>query len=135
MGDTVTSAQRSENMKRIRSANTRPELTIRRMIYRLGYRYRIHVKKLPGTPDIVFSSKRKIIFVHGCFWHFHQNCRAGRIPNSKVTYWHPKLMRTRARDEAHLEKLASLGWKVLVIWECELKDTSEVELKIQKFLE
>jgi DNA mismatch endonuclease (patch repair protein) len=134
MSDIMTSEQRSENMRRICSTNTQPEMKVRRLIHRMGYRYRIHVKKLPGTPDIVFSARRKIIFVHGCFWHFHQDCRGGRIPQSKIEYWKPKLLRTRERDEAHRKALVELGWDVLVIWECDLREISELEARLKEFL-
>lgn len=134
MADIMTSEQRSERMRKIRSHDTKPEIVIRKLIHHMGYRYRIHVKDLPGTPDIVFSSRRKIIFVHGCFWHMHEACRDGKIPGSRKEYWEPKLFRTRARDEKHQVELANSGWATLIIWECELSDLTRVELKIKDFL-
>lgn len=135
MVDILTSEERSKRMRLIRARDTQPELAVRRLIHGLGYRYRIHVKALPGTPDIVFPARRKVIFVHGCFWHMHADCRDGRVPASRVEYWRPKLFRTRDRDEQHKTDLAVLGWEALVVWECELRDMSKVAEKITEFLE
>jgi DNA mismatch endonuclease (patch repair protein) len=108
-------------MRRIRKTDTRPEMIVRRTVHAMGYRYRLHGTKLPGTPDIVLSRHRKVIFVHGCFWHRH-DCPDGRkLPRSNPGYWGPKLKRNKQRDEANLALLRELGWHALVVWECELR--------------
>lgn len=134
MADTVSPERRSEIMGRVRGKNTRPEMTVRRLVHGLGYRYRLHAKDLPGTPDLVFRPKKKVIFVHGCFWHRHTSCPLCRIPKSRVDFWTSKLERNAARDLKNTATLAAAGWKVLVIWECELKDTARLERAIKKFL-
>src|SRR5215813_8380564 len=96
--DTISKTRRSANMSKIRSQNTKPELFVRSLVHRLGYRYRLHVKSLPGKPDLVFKSRRKIILVHGCFWHSHQGCRVAHLPKSNLGYWSPKLKRNLERD-------------------------------------
>ncbi len=110
-------------MSSIRSKNTKPELLVRRAIYKMGIRYRLHRRDLPGKPDIVFSQRRKIIMIHGCFWHFHADpqCKAAKIPSTRKAYWLPKLEATRRRDADALAKLTLLGWDTLVLWECDLK--------------
>jgi len=129
------SMSRSENMARIRSKNTGLELHVRNAIYQMGYRYRLHVRELPGKPDIVFPGRRKVIFVHGCFWHQHSGCREGRVPTSRRDYWVPKLERTVARDAAHIDQLRNAGWEVLVLWECEiLRDSNELRTIIENYL-
>jgi len=122
-------------MRRIRGQDTKPELAVRRLFRRLGFcGYRLHRKELPGTPDIAFIGRRKAIFVHGCFWHGHL-CKVGvRKPLSNTEYWLPKIERTRARDDAHLQRLTSLGWTVLTIWECELKNTEELVYRLSEFM-
>lgn len=132
--DKISPERRSENMRRIRSKNTKPEMTVRSLIHRAGYRYRLHRKGLPGKPDIVFGPRHKVIFVHGCFWHQH-SCRDGRIPDSNRPYWQPKLERTVERDKEHRLKLKKMGWKSLIIWECQLKSESTVMRRIKKFLD
>jgi len=131
--DKISPAQRSANMRRIHSVDTAPELAIRRLIHRLGYRFRLHRKDLPGRPDIVFSGRRKVIFVHGCFWHQHSKCREGRMPDSRPEYWLPKLQGNKARDAVHRSELERLGWEVLVIWECQTTDESSAQL-LKEFL-
>jgi len=121
-------------MSRIRSKNTNPELLIRRTLYRLGYRYRLHRSDLPGKPDIVFSRNKKAIFVHGCFWHLHKGCVDGRLPKTNVEYWRSKLARNIARDSRNQGKLRSLGWRVLTVWECDLNDLPHVTKVLKKFL-
>jgi len=117
----LTPAQRSETMRRVQGKDTGPELTVRRMVYGMGFRYRLHVKALPGKPDLVFPARAKVIFVHGCFWHGH-DCRAGlNRPSSNRRYWTPKLERNRRRDRVNRARLRRLGWRVLVVWECQLK--------------
>lgn len=136
MVDKLTPMERSKNMGRIRSKDTSPELIVRRLTFSLGYRYRLHRKDLPGKPDLVFSKKKKVIFVHGCFWHQHQDarCKIARKPKSKTEYWLPKLKRNVERDIQQKEQLVELGWEVLVIWECEIKDPENVKNKIDGFL-
>lgn len=137
MVDTLTVADRSERMSRIRDKNTKPEMLVRRMVYGMGYRYRLHVKDLPGRPDLVFLRLKKVIFVNGCFWHQHQSpmCRLARYPKSRIDFWVPKLERNRQRDLENQKKLVELGWKILVIWECEINDNDKLEWKIGRFLE
>lgn len=136
MVDKLTPERRSKNMGNIRSKDTTPEMTVRKLAHSLGYRFRLHRKDLPGKPDLVFPSKKKIIFVHGCFWHQHKNkkCKISRIPKSRTDYWIPKLQRNVERDKEHQSKLISLGWKVLVIWECEIKNIERLRDSIRKFL-
>lgn len=134
MVDNVSPAKRSEIMSRVRSKNTKPELFVRRLVHGLGYRYRLHKTNLPGRPDIVFSSKRKIIFVHGCFWHGH-NCRLGRKPKSRVDYWIDKINGNRERDKLVLRRLKAKKWQSLVLWECLLGDSKRLIPIIAKFLE
>ncbi|WP_080311441.1 very short patch repair endonuclease [Burkholderia pseudomallei] len=126
---------RSENMRRIRSKDTQPEMAVRRLVHAMGYRYRLHRKDIPGKPDLVFPSRRKVIFIHGCFWHQHSGCREGRPPRSNTDYWLPKLRRNQERDRVALEQLAVSGWETLIIWECETKDSSAVATKIRRFLQ
>jgi DNA mismatch endonuclease (patch repair protein) len=136
MADSLTSAQRSVNMARIRARDTKPEMVVRRMLHRLGYRYRLHGKALPGKPDLVFTSRRKVIFVHGCFWHQHEAtaCLDGRKPKSNTDYWHPKLARNVERDQQHVEKLRAEGWCVLVVWDCEMRDQALLMKRLLDFL-
>lgn len=121
-------------MSRIRSVDTAPEMLVRRLLHRLGYRFRLHRKNLPGKPDIVFVSRKKAIFVHGCFWHQHPDCREGRLPGSREEYWRPKLLRNVERDRQHQEQLHALGWDSLIIWECETGDVDRLERLLQGFL-
>jgi len=124
---------RSENMRRITGKNTTPELTVRHLLFKHGFRYRLHRAELPGKPDIAFVSRRKVIFVHGCFWHAH-SCRVAHKPRTNEGYWSPKLRRNQERDTRHLAELKAAGWTVLTIWECELKDVRSVERKLLRFL-
>jgi DNA mismatch endonuclease (patch repair protein) len=136
MADRITASARSENMRRIKSSGTAPEMVVRRLVYRLGYRYRLHSAALPGKPDLVFSGRRKVIFVHGCFWHQHDQCAGGHTPSSNKGYWSPKLARNVQRDRTSLSSLRDAGWHALVIWECETKAWTEAKLAtiIQAFL-
>lgn len=124
---------RSENMRAIRSKDMLPELTVRRVVHKSGFRYRLHRRDLPGKPDLVFSPRRKVIFVHGCFWHAH-GCKSAHTPRSNTDYWMPKLQRNRERDTKNLELLISEGWKVLVIWECETGDELALKKRVTAFL-
>lgn len=136
MVDKLTKEERSINMSRIQSKDTTPEMIVRKLIFSMGYRYRLHRKNLPGKPDIVLPAKMKIIFVHGCFWHQHkdQKCKISRIPKSKTDYWVPKLKRNSERDIEHQKLLHSQGWKILVIWECETNDITKLSHKLDRFL-
>ena len=132
--DNLTRAQRSATMARVRSRDTKPELAVRRLVHGMGYRYRLYRSNLPGKPDLTFPRRRKAIFVHGCFWHGH-DCTAGtNRPRSKLLYWRPKLLRNRQRDRANLAALRRLGWKVFVIWECQLGNLERVRSRIERFL-
>ena len=134
MKDKLTKQERSDHMRRIRKTDTKPELVVRRATHRLGYRFRLHSKDLPGTPDLVFPRLRKIIFVHGCFWHQHEGCKLARMPKSRLDYWQPKLLRNRQRDEVALAALRKAGWSVRVIWECEVADEQSVASRVDCFL-
>lgn len=131
----TTDLRRSQTMRAIKSKDTTPEMIVRRLVYGLGYRYRLHRRDLPGCPDLVFGPRRKIIFVHGCFWHQHECPRGARPPKSNQDYWLPKLQRNKCRDEKNLILLAELTWRTLVIWECETKDRKALGARIHKFLE
>jgi DNA mismatch endonuclease (patch repair protein) len=120
-------------MAAVKSKDTTPELVVRRLAHRLGYRFRVHVRALPGTPDLVFPRLRKIIEVHGCFWYLH-NCGGGRIPTARRTYWTTKFARNRERDKKNRRALHRLGWKVLTVWECQTKDPRRVEQRLLEFL-
>lgn len=120
-------------MRRIRSRDTGPEWIVRRLVHGLGYRYRLHRKDLPGKPDLVFPSRQKVIFIHGCFWHSH-GCSLSHTPKSNLGYWLPKLERNRRRDEAVREALKAEGWDTLVIWECQTADPEQVAASIRQFL-
>jgi len=132
--DSLSPEERSEIMARVRSKNSRPEMAIRKLVFAQGYRYRLHARTLPGCPDLVFRPSRKIIFVHGCFWHRHANCTLARIPKSRVAFWTTKLEGNRQRDERNKRALARKGWKVLIIWECQLKNVLRLETRIRRFL-
>lgn len=120
MADTKTPAERSENMSRIRSTNTKPEEIVRKYLFSKGFRYRKNDKRYPGKPDIVLPKYQTVIFVNGCFWHMH-GCSRSRLPKSNQEYWRPKIERNIERDADAKKKLEAEGWKVIVIWECELK--------------
>lgn len=128
MADTKTPAERSENMSRIRSTNTKPEEIVRKYLFSHGFRYRKNDKRYPGKPDIVLPKYRTIIFVNGCFWHMH-GCSRSRLPRSNEEYWKPKIERNIKRDAENKQKLEAAGWNVIIVWECELKKrTSEERL-------
>lgn len=121
-------------MRAVKSRDTKPEMIVRRIVHAMGKRYRLHRDDLPGKPDLTFPRLRKIIFVHGCFWHGHNCKRGARQPKTNVDYWHQKISRNRKRDVDHQKKLYEMGWNVLVIWECELKDTQRLAEIIKSFL-
>lgn len=122
-------------MSRIRSANTKPEIIVRSLLHRLGFRFRKNVKTLVGKPDIVLKKHNAIVFVHGCFWHQHNGCKRSNIPKSNQDYWKPKLERNVQRDKQHLKELKKLGWRILTVWECEVKDLPTLEGRLKKFLQ
>ena len=137
MADTVTPKRRSEIMSNIRAKGMKPEMAVRRITHAMGYRYRLHRKDLPGKPDLVFPGRRKVIFVHGCFWHQHADlaCKISRRPRSNQDYWLPKLERNVTRDAEHQARLTELGWNVLVIWECDVESGDGIADLIREFLE
>lgn len=120
-------------MRSVGTRNTGPELLVRSLLHRMGYRFRLHSKRLPGKPDIVLSSRRKVVFIHGCFWHGH-DCSKGKLPKSRLDYWEPKISRNRSRDEAVIQQLKALEWRVLVIWQCETKDVAALRSRLRRFL-
>lgn len=132
--DTLSPKDRSERMGRVRSKGSKPEMAVRRLVHGLGYRYRLHGKGIPGRPDLVFRSRRKVIFVHGCFWHRHPRCKLTRLPKSRLDFWKPKLERNRARDREVQKELRDAGWSLLVIWECEVGDVEDLTARIHSFL-
>ncbi len=134
MVDMASISQRSYIMSLVRAKNTGPEMTVRRLLHAMGYRYRLHGKKLPGKPDLVFAGRRKVIFVHGCFWHRHEGCRFSGMPKSNRDFWSEKFGRNMARDRDSYMKLHEAGWKVLVIWQCELRDLEAVRRRTVQFL-
>lgn len=131
----TSSVGRSENMRRIRSRDSVPELAVRRLLFRRGYRYRLALRNLPGCPDIVFPGRRKVIFVHGCFWHVHRGCRLAHKPASNQTYWSKKLRRNVERDRSVVSQLTSMGWGVHVVWECETRDLNALAARLTRFLQ
>lgn len=133
MVDRLSPEARSRLMSRIRSRDTSPEVRVRSLLHRLGYRFRIHRRDLPGTPDIVLPGRGVALFVHGCFWHGHI-CKVGKMPKSRVDYWGPKIEANRARDARKKRQLRALGWKVIQIWECELKAPEALERKLKRLI-
>src|SRR5262245_13806810 len=131
--DRLSVQRRSHNMARIRSKDTGPEMAVRRLVHGMGFRYALHRPDLPGRPDMVFVSRRKIVFVHGCFWHQHAKatCRDSRVPKSRLSYWLPKLQGTVHRDQQHVLALRTTGWRILVVWECELGDPAALGRRLK----
>lgn len=121
MADTMTEAQRHYTMSQVHSASTKPELRLRNALWHLGFRYRVNVKRLPGTPDIVLPKYRTVIFVHGCFWHGHKDCKNGNTPKSNTAFWIAKITRNQQRDQEVWRQLEAKGWSVIIVWECQLK--------------
>jgi DNA mismatch endonuclease (patch repair protein) len=134
--DTLTPEQRSERMGRVRNKDTKPELKVRRLLHRMGYRYRLHAGDIPGRPDVVFRRKRKAIFVHGCFWHRHPDpaCPLARTPKSRHDFWSAKFAANVARDARVTDELSQLGWDAFTVWECQLRDTGDLERRLREFL-
>ncbi|MFH1023324.1 MAG: DNA mismatch endonuclease Vsr [Planctomycetota bacterium] len=132
--DPLTRDERSERMSRVRNADTEPEMIVRRLVHGMGYRYRLHGRDLPGNPDLVFTPRCKVIFVHGCFWHQH-GCRQYRMPKTRCRFWVPKLVRNKERDVIVRRALRRQGWRCLVVWECQLNRTAQLKERIRQFLE
>ena len=137
MTDSVSPERRSEIMASIKAKGTRPEWAVRRLVHGMGYRYRLHRRDLPGSPDLVFPSRKKVIFVHGCFWHRHddEKCKKFRYPSSNKDYWIPKLDRNAERDKENQIRLSELGWRFLVVWECEIESDEFLPDRIAEYLE
>ncbi|HEJ4849373.1 very short patch repair endonuclease [Pseudomonas aeruginosa] len=133
--DRLSPERRSWLMSRVRSKNTKPELIVRRLVFAMGYRYRLHPKHLPGRPDLAFLGRKKVIFVNGCFWHGHSGCRYGLLPKSRVDFWQAKIDSNRRRDRAKIAELENAGWRVLTIWQCELKDTDTLAKRLNDFIQ
>jgi DNA mismatch endonuclease (patch repair protein) len=121
-------------MRSIRSKDTKPEMRVRQVVYGLGYRYRLHVKSLPGCPDLVFTRRRRVLFVHGCFWHQHNGCHDAHMPKSRVSYWSAKLKRNVERDKRNVRMLKKMGWTSLIVWACEIEDEKCLASRLQEFL-
>ena len=132
--DTICSQKRSAIMARIKSKNTAPEMIVRRAAHRLGFRFRLHCRDLPGVPDLVFPRLRRVLFVHGCFWHQHEGCKRSNVPKSRLEYWSPKLARNVRRHIVHVAALERLGWNVSVIWECETAIPEQLAQRISILL-
>ena len=133
MVDRISSEARSALMSRVGQRNTKPELIVRKILHARGWRYRLHAKALPGTPDIVFPALRKAVFVHGCFWHGH-NCKLGKVPATRREFWLQKLAANQDRDHRQLSALEELGWTALTVWQCELSQSEELLIKLERFL-
>ncbi len=132
--DRLTPEQRSWNMSRVRGAHTRPELAVRRILTSMGLRYRLHRKDLPGKPDVTFGPRRTVLFVHGCFWHMHPGCKSARLPKGNHDFWRNKLEGNAARDIRHRADLRKLGWRVIIVWECELKNPVKLGRRLRRLL-
>lgn len=126
MADRLAPEARSANMSRVRNKNTKPELRVRSVLHRAGYRFRLHGRDLPGSPDIVLPKWRTVVLVHGCFWHGHEGCRRSKLPSTRTDFWRGKVAKNRARDDAAQQSLEALGYRVVTLWECELKDESSI---------
>jgi len=134
MADIFTAAQRSVIMSRIKSKNTKPERIVRKILFSKGLRYRLHAKDLPGKPDIIFRPSKVAVFVHGCFWHQHKNCKDAFVPSTRQDYWLPKLKKNAQRDEKAIKCLNEMEWKVYIIWECFIKDDTKLNDLIEKII-
>lgn len=133
--DTPIDPARSAQMRLVRSKNTRPELAVRRALFALGYRYRLHSKKLPGKPDLSFPSRKRAIFIHGCFWHRHAGCKKTRMPKTRVDYWNHKFTANIRRDQRNQAELLAHGWEFMIVWECEVHEIEHLTRRIIAFLE
>ena len=135
MTDIFSREKRSQIMSRVSGKNTRPEVVVRSLLHNMGYRFRLHRKDLPGKPDITLPKYKKVVFVHGCFWHGHTDCPRSKLPISNQFFWRDKLGKNKERDKVSVNNLIELGWDVLVVWECEIKDTHKLKSKLFAFLE
>ena len=135
--DTLTQEERSRRMSLIRNKNSSAEMFVRKLVHSMGYRYRLHRKNLPGSPDLVFVKRRKIIFVHGCFWHRHDDptCKLARLPKSRLDFWLPKLEGNRQRDDKVKQRLTDSGWKFLIVWECQVLAKTNLQHLLKTFLD
>ena len=133
--DTLTPNERSERMGRIRSKDTKPEIAVRRLVHSLGFRYRLHGSGLPGHPDLVFPGRKRVIFVHGCFWHRHPGCKKASTPSTNRDFWTTKFSANLQRDKKKIRELRKLGWKVLVVWECEIRNSEKLTKRLRRELE
>lgn len=135
MADTVTPEERSRTMRAVKSRDTKPELVVRRLLHAMGCRFRLHRKDLPGNPDIVLPRHKKVIFVHGCFWHGHPGCKHADRPSSNTEYWHKKIDRNMERDQRAQQELAAQHWRALIVWECQTRDRKALTDTLGSFLE
>jgi len=134
MADVYSKEKRSWIMGRVKGRDTKPELLVRSLIHRMGFRFRIHRRDLPGNPDIVLPRHKKVIFIHGCFWHGHPGCPRAKRPTTNQAFWNMKLEHNEKRDKQFQEQLTNIGWKVLVIWQCETKDINKLAIELERFL-
>lgn len=132
--DTLSKTQRSLCMSRIRSKNTQPELAVRKTLTKLGWRYRLHVSKLPGKPDVVIAKKKLLIFINGCFWHQHKGCKRKFIPKTNINYWQKKLQRNVERQKENIKALKKLRWHVIIVWECQVNNEKYINGKFKRYL-
>ena len=132
--DVFTKAKRSRIMARVKGKDTKPELVVRSLLHKMGYRFRLHRRDLPGNPDLVLPRHRKVVFIHGCFWHGHGGCPRSRRPTTNIEFWNEKLDKNIQRDKRNILELEALGWRSLIIWTCEIKDIEGLRLKLQRFL-
>lgn len=132
--DRLTPERRSYLMSRVRSKDTTPEMTVRRLVHALGYRFRLHGRSLPGKPDLVFAGRQKVIFVHGCFWHRHEGCAKATLPKTRTKFWQEKFDTNVQRDRWAEAELSAQGWEVMTIWQCETKDIQNLKTRLERFL-
>lgn len=134
--DTLSPRERSARMAKVRGKGSKPEMLVRRLVHAMGFRYRLHDRRLPGSPDLVFPKLRKAVFVHGCFWHRHPDihCKLARMPKTRLDFWRPKLQGNRERDLRHEGQLEALGWQIFVVWECQMRDKEQLENDLRAFL-
>lgn len=132
--DRISPEQRSQNMAQVKSKNTKPEMLVRSLLHRMGYRFRLHIKTLPGHPDVVLPRYKAVIFVHGCFWHGHEGCKRATMPATRTEFWRKKIDGNQSRDRRNLNALEELGYRCLVIWQCEMKDIEALKMRLSEFL-
>ncbi|WP_303172099.1 very short patch repair endonuclease [uncultured Desulfovibrio sp.] len=132
--DRISPEQRSQNMAQVKSKNTKPEMLVRSLLHRMGYRFRLHIKTLPGHPDVVLPRYKAVIFVHGCFWHGHEGCKRATMPATRTEFWRKKIDGNQSRDRRNLTALEELGYRCLVIWQCEMKDIEALKMRLSEFL-